>query len=61
MKAIFEKIVVREMQFSDKPGFMVLGHELNKMGTVHHFGTRATRKGADTLAAQVKKSNVVYF
>ena len=61
MNAIFEKIVVRELQFSDKSGFIVLGHELNKMGTIHDFGTRATRKAADTLAIQVKKSHVVYF
>lgn len=60
-KSIFEKIVVRELQFTDKPGFIVLGYELNKMGTVHDFGIRASRKAADTLAAKVTASHAVYF
>ena len=60
-KPILETIKVKELQFTDEPGFIVLGHELNRIGTVHDFGIRATRKGADALAAQVKETHVVYF
>ena len=60
-QTVFEKIVVRELMFTDKHGYIVLGHELNKMGTIHCFGTRSTRKAALNLADKVTKREVVYF